>query len=363
MNIHKKKSLFNDYIFVLAVICLFLIGLVAIYSSTQACAARFSLFFLKQFVGIGLGIIIMSVVSLIPNKKIIIWGMFFHYIVICLLLFTLLFGSKAMGAARWINLGFFKFQPSELAKVTLPLWIINYFFTVIIDSPKAKDWLILLSMVFFTTVLIFKQPDLGSSIVVGLSGFLMLFISGLPKRIVFFIVVFFASLFPIFWKFVLKDYQKMRVITFLGGGSKYKERYQIEQSQIAIGSGGIFGKGFLKGTQKNFSFLPESRTDFIFSILAEEFGLIGISILVFLYILIIIRLIFQFSLITDIYVFLFAVGIVLPFIISTMGNIGMVTGILPIVGIPLPCISYGITHIWNTFIMFGIVNSIIRDVI
>jgi rod shape determining protein RodA len=362
MNLNRKKTLFNDIIFIISVLLLFIIGLIAIYSSTQVHTKKISFFFIKQCLGIIFGILIMIVISYIPSKKIIIWGIFSHYLIISLLIFTLIFGSKAMGAARWINLGIFKFQPSELAKITLPMWIINYFFTVIENRPIYKDWIILLSMIAFTTLLIFKQPDFGSSVVVGLSGIIMLFLSGLPKKAILFIAIFFGSLCPIFWKFILKDYQKNRISVFLGGGSKYKERYQIEQSQIAIGSGGISGKGFLNGTQKKFSFLPESRTDFIFSIIAEEFGFVGISILILLYLILIIKLMFNFKLITDTYTLLFATGIILPFVISTIGNIGMVIGLLPTVGIPLPCISYGVTHIWNTFIMFGIINSIMNEI-
>ena len=166
---------------------------------------------------------------------------------------------------------------------------------------------------------------------------------------------------PIIWNFILHDYQKKRIFVFLGGGSAHKERYQIEQSKIAIGSGGLKGKGFLNGTQKNLKFLPENHTDFICAVLAEEFGFLGTSLILIIYLLIILRLKMQSLFIDEIYGYILSVGIILPFIVSTIGNMGMVAGLLPIVGIPLPCMSYGISHTWSTLFMIGILNSILKE--
>ena len=150
-----------------------------------------------------------------------------------------------------------------------------------------------------------------------------------------------------------------RILVFLGQGSSQKERYQLEQSQIAVGSGGLYGKGFLKGSQKNLKFLPENRTDFIFAVLCEEYGFLGVLIIITCYALLIIRLFIQCSKINDFYAYLLACGLILPFAISVVCNCGMVIGLLPIVGIPLPCMSYGITNLWITAISLSFINNIL----
>ena len=357
-----NNSYIGDWLIILLILNLFFIGLAVLYSSTKIISNEyFKIFFLKQVLGIFFGLIFSFLVSKISYKKIINWGSTLHYLTLILLILTLLKGSIGMGAKRWINFGFFKAQPSELCKITLPLWILNFFSKNILEEFKEKDWLKTLLMIGITGFLIFKQQDLGSALVICLSSFIMIYIAGLPKNIIYFLLILFSIITPLFWKFIFHDYQKKRVLVFLGYGSEHKERYQIEQSKIAIGSGGLLGKGFLKGTQKNLKFLPANQTDFIFSVLAEEFGFVGISLVLLLYILIIIRLQVQLYFIDEIYAYILSLGIFLPFIISAIGNIGMVAGLFPVVGIPLPGMSYGISHTWSSCLMIGILNGILKE--
>jgi rod shape determining protein RodA len=359
MKIYTKKY-FGDSLITIILLLLFSIGLIILYSATSEIGEKSSNFFLKQSFGLITGMLIISFISILPYRTIIIWGAIAHYIILILLIFTLIKGSIAMGAKRWIDFGFVKFQPSELAKITLPLCIINYFLFYIINKTSLKDWIKLLFLVFITSILIIKQPDLGSGLIVGISAMALLYISGLPRKIIITLAIMFGLTTPIVWKF-LHEYQKKRIIVFFGGGSAHKERYQLEQSKIAIGSGGLYGKGFLKGTQKNLQFLPENRTDFIFSVLSEEFGFIGVTFIIFLYIMLFFRFIKQCQRIDDFHAHLLCNGLFLPFMISIICNIGMVIGLFPTVGIPLPCMSYGITNLWSTCIMLGIINSVLTQ--
>lgn len=358
MRLYTKKYLGDIYI-ILSIILLFTIGLFIIYSATDS-KEHYSPFFIKQFFGFIFGIFIVLIISVIPYKKIITWGNIFHIIVLILLIITLLKGSSVMGARRWINLGLFKIQPSELAKISLPIAIINYKLNNIIGKTNIYDWIKLLLLIMVTSLIIIKQPDLGSGIIVGGSGFIMLYILGLPKKIITNLLIIFFLLTPIIWN-IMHDYQKKRILVFLGNGSIKKERYQLEQSRIAIGSGGFIGKGFLNGTQKNFKFLPENRTDFIFSVLAEEFGFLGITFVILIYFFLIFRLFRQTLFIDEEDPYLLSCGLIIPIAISIIFNIGMVIGLLPIVGIPLPCMSYGISHSLSTFFIIGIINNILKE--
>ena len=206
-------------------------------------------------------------------------------------------------------------------------------------------------------MLIIKQPDLGTGLIILFSSAIMIWLAGINKKFFIWSLIIFSFTAPILWK-CLKPYQRKRIEVFLGAGDRKKERYQIEQSRIAIGSGGLTGKGFLNGTQNKFMFLPEGRTDFIFSVLCEEWGFIGASILILLYILLFIRLFYVINSIKNFFSQLLACGLIIHIVISTVINISMVMGLMPTVGIPLPLMSYGITHTWITFASLGWFNSI-----
>jgi rod shape determining protein RodA len=347
-----------DWLGFIIILILSIIGLFLVFSATYKVDQPFSLFFKKQLFGMLSGLIIYFVCCFLDYRTLERAGYFFYFAIIVLLFFTIIKGSIGMGAQRWISLGIIKFQPSELAKLFFPAFFSHYIYT-------SKDILTfnfytiipILSILGLSTLLIIKQPDLGTGLVVLFSGITLLWVAGVNKKFFLYSLLISTLATPILWK-CLKPYQKKRVEVFFGGGDSKRERYQIEQSRIAIGSGGITGKGFLKGTQNKLQFLPESRTDFIFSVLAEELGFLGALGLVILYVLLFLRAFSIIRTIKNFYVQILACGLIMHIIFSTIINISMVMGLLPIVGIPLPFISYGISNLWITFASLGWFNGI-----
>ena len=284
--ISKRFIRYFDWISFFIVLTIALIGITFVYSATyKHCAVDISIFFKKQLFGLLTGILIYFFCSMLDYRKVCRIGFFLYFASIGVLIFTMIKGSVGMGAQRWIDIGLFKFQPSELSKLFFPMFITYYFLNdEQIKQPPQDAFIKPFCIMLFSALLIIKQPDLGTGLIILFSGSVMLWFIGLSKN--FFIALGLVLLIttPISWQF-LKTYQKKRVLVFLGYGDSQKERYQIEQSKIAVGSGGFFGKGFLQGTQNKLSFLPESRTDFIFSVMCEEMGLAGATFLLFLYFL------------------------------------------------------------------------------
>ena len=347
-----------DWLSFLIMLIISAIGLICVYSATYKPEQHFSLFFKKQVFGILSGLIIYFTCCFFDYRTLERWGYFFYFCVLILLLFTIILGSIRMGGQRWINLGIIKFQPSELAKLLFPPFFSYYMYTEKdFLNAKFSDFLPVLSILGVSTLLIRKQPDLGTALIVLFSGTIMLWFAGIGKKFFMTIALLCALTTPILWK-GLHEYQKKRILVFLGYGDSRKERYQIEQSKIAIGSGGLYGKGFLKGTQNKLMFLPEARTDFIFSVLCEEWGFIGALTLILLYTILFIRFFTVIISIKNFFAQLLATGLIMHIIISTVINICMVSGLAPIVGIPLPFMSYGISHLWITFASLGCYNSI-----
>lgn len=356
--ISKRFIRYFDWTSFLLTCLIACIGLAFVFSATYKPEQGLSIFFKKQLFGIASGIGIYFFCSFLDYRRVCRIGYILYFFSIGLLIFTMIKGTIGMGAQRWINLGICKFQPSELSKLFFPMFITYYFLNDReVATPPQKVFIIPISIMLISALLILKQPDLGTSLILLFSGTIMLWLTGLSKR--FFIVVGIIGILtaPISWH-VLKPYQKRRVLVFLGYGDKQKERYQIEQSKIAIGSGGFWGKGFLKGTQNKLSFLPESRTDFIFSVVCEELGLLGATILLLLFLSLFIRLFMMVLSLSTFYPQLLCIGLIIHIILSTIINIGMVLDMLPIVGIPLPFMSYGITHLWTAFASLGCINSI-----
>jgi rod shape determining protein RodA len=276
---------------------------------------------------------------------------------IILLAAVLVMGQIALGAQRWLDLGLFRFQPSEMIKITTPMMIAWYLSEHPLP-PRPKQLLGATILILVPTLLIAKQPDLGTAILVASSGAGVLFFAGLSWWYIFGIIASLAALTPILWHF-MHDYQRARVLTLLNPEADPLGRgYHIIQSKIAIGSGGIHGKGWLGSTQSELDFLPESSTDFIFAVFAEEFGLFGCSALLLLYLLIITRCLYIASQATDTYCRLLAGSLAFTFFVYVFVNIGMVIGILPVVGVPLPLVSYGGTSIVTLLSGFGILMSI-----
>jgi rod shape determining protein RodA len=285
-------------------------------------------------------------------------GFFLYFISIGILVFTILKGSIGMGAQRWIDMGLFKFQPSELSKLFFPMFVTYYFLNdQETTQPEQKTFIIPCIIMLASAILVLKQPDLGTSLILLFSGSIMFWFIGLSKKFFITLGIILLISTPISWQ-CLKTYQKKRILVFLGYGDSQKERYQIEQSKIAIGSGGFWGKGFLQGTQNKLSFLPEGRTDFIFSVICEEMGLAGAGLLLFLYFLLFLRLFLMIKSLSTFYPQLLCLGFIMHIVFSTIINVGMVLDLLPVVGIPLPFASYGITHLWIGFASLGCINSI-----
>jgi len=347
-----------DWISFFLIIAISLFGLLFIFSATYKIEKLYSIFFKKQLFGIISGISLYLFFSLVDYRQLIRFGYFLYFVVIGLLAFTIIKGSIGMGAQRWINLIFFKVQPSELSKLLLPAFIVHFLRTQKDDfNFSFKDFIPILLTLTLNIILILKQPDLGTALILLFSGIIILWLAGIGKKFFIYSTITTLLLAPFLWA-GLKPYQKNRVAVFLGQGESKKERYQIEQSHISIGSGRIFGKGFLQGTQNKFMFLPESRTDFIFSVICEELGFIGALFVIFLYMLLFIRIFLIIIKINSPFVQLFSIGIILHIIISTIVNMCMVTGLLPIVGIPLPLMSYGLSNLWTIFISLGCFHSI-----
>ncbi|MCX7087135.1 MAG: rod shape-determining protein RodA [Methylococcales bacterium] len=276
---------------------------------------------------------------------------------VTLLFAVLLMGEFGKGAQRWLDLGLFRFQPSEMLKIATPMMIAWYLSEHVIP-PKGKQLIIAFMLIIVPCLLIAKQPDLGTALLVASSGAAVLFFAGLSWWFIVSVVVFLGALTPVLWHFML-DYQRNRVLTFLNPeADPMGKGYHIIQSKIAIGSGGISGKGWLGSSQSKLDFLPESSTDFIFAVFAEEFGLFGCVGLICLYLLIISRCIYISVQAQDTYTRLLAGGLSFTFFVYVFVNIGMVIGVLPVVGVPLPLISYGGTSMVTLLAGFGILMSI-----
>ncbi|MCG3865116.1 MULTISPECIES: peptidoglycan glycosyltransferase MrdB [unclassified Photobacterium] len=286
------------------------------------------------------------------------WAPYLFGIGLLLLFSVLAFGEVSKGAQRWLNLGFVRFQPSELLKLAVPLMVARFIGNRPLP-PSMRNIFVALVLIFTPTILIAKQPDLGTSILVAASGIFVLFLSGMSWRLIIGALVLLGAFIPVLWFFLMHDYQRTRVMTLfnpesdpLGAG------YHIIQSKIAIGSGGISGKGWLHGTQSQLEFVPERHTDFIFAVIAEEWGLTGVIGLLTIYLFILGRGLLLASRAQTAFGRMMAGSIVLSFFVYVFVNIGMVSGILPVVGVPLPLVSYGGTSMMTLLAGFGILMSI-----
>lgn len=353
-----RKFFYFDWINFSIVQALAFLGLLFIFSATYSAEIPFSLFFKKQLFGIIFGTLIYLIILKMDDVNLLRLGYVCYFGVVALLMFTLIKGSIGLGAKRWINLGIIKFQPSELAKLFFPPFVI-YYLKHHKRAPafKLRNFIPLLLILVFSSLLILKQPDLGTAIIVFLSGSTLLWLAGIEKKFFIYGFVGLLILSPVILK-TLKPYQRKRIEVFFGEGSKTKERYQIEQSKIAIGSGGISGKGICQGTQNRFNFLPESRTDFIFSVVCEEWGMLGALLIILLYLILLFRISTITLMLNNIFDKLLAIGIALHIIYAAIINLFMVTGMLPTVGIPLPFLSYGITNLWISFASIAWISNL-----
>lgn len=332
-------------------------GLVVLFSASDqsiATVKRQGAYFIIAFVA-------MIVVAQVPvhfMRRLAPWA---YLVAVGLLVLVIFHGVGAKGAQRWLSLGGFRFQPSELMKLAMPIAIAAYLGQRHLP-PAFKHIFWTLVFVSVPVVLIVKQPDLGTSILVAASGLMVLFFAGISWRYLLAAVcAALMSLWPL-WQFVLHDYQKRRVLTLLNPeADRLGAGWNIIQSKTAIGSGGISGKGWLDGTQSHLDFLPEGHTDFIIAVLAEEFGLIGVLLLLGLYMLIVARGLAIAVRAQDSFGRLLAASITLTFFVYVFVNIGMVSGLLPVVGVPLPLVSQGGTSLVSLLIGFGILMAIATE--
>jgi rod shape determining protein RodA len=329
-------------------------GLIVLYSAGQQ---NLNLV-LGQGLRLGLGFVILLVLAQIPPHHFRWWSPWIYLAGILLLLAVMVAGDVSKGARRWLDLGVMRFQPSEIMKLAVPMMIAWYFANKPIP-PKILHLLGGASITAIPFVLIAVQPDLGTALVVGCAGAFALFLAGLSWTILLGLAGLLGAVIPLFWTFGMRDYQRQRVLTFLDPESDpLGAGYHIIQSKIAIGSGGIYGKGWLNGTQSHLDFLPEGSTDFIFAAFAEEFGLIGGCVLLILYFFIITRGLYIAIHAPDTYSRLLAGTLTLIFFIYAFVNAGMVSGLLPVVGLPLPLFSYGGTSLVTIMAGFGMLMSI-----
>lgn len=313
---------------------------------------------IKQATSFGIGLCGMLIIAQLEPRFMARWVPLAYLGVVVMLLAVEFVGYTAMGATRWIKVGAIRFQPSEFMKIVMPMTIAWYLSARVLP-PGIKHTLVSLALIVVPFVLILKQPDLGTSLLVMTSGAFVLFIAGLRWR---WIIGVLAALVPVavaMWYFVLHAYQKQRVLTFLDPESDpLGTGWNIIQSKAAIGSGGVFGKGWLAGTQSHLDFLPESHTDFIIAVLAEEFGLVGVCLLLLVYLLLIARGLVITVQAQTLFGKLLAGALTMTFFVYVFVNIGMVSGLLPVVGVPLPFISYGGTSLVTLLSGFGVLMSI-----
>jgi rod shape determining protein RodA len=349
----KIKNL--DYILLFSIVLLSTISVFVMYSTD---GGQILYHTKSHFIKLLIFFPLMIIISFFNIKFWHITSYFFYFIIILLLIWVSIYGIKASGSQRWINLYFIVLQPSELMKIGVILCLAKYYHRLKLDDVNSfTNIIVALTIIILPIILVISQPDLGTSILIALSGVIILWLGGVKIKYFFISFITFLISLPFIISF-LKPYQKLRILTFLdpdrdplGAG------YQIIQSKIAIGSGGVSGKGYLKGTQSYLDFLPEKHTDFIFTLFSEEFGFLGSIGLLIIYVVIIVRIIRIGVISRSNFAKFFCFGFAFAIFIYIVVNLSMVLGLLPIVGSPLPIMSYGGSSMLATMIGFGIVLS------
>jgi len=340
--------------FLLGAVCLLmLLGLFVLYSATGQNLAKTS----NQFVSMLIALAVMWAVSNVPPQHLMRLSLPMYALGMALLIAVALFGDVVNGARRWLDIGVARIQPAEVMKIVVPL-MLAWYFDKHETALRLRNYVVATLLLLVPVALIARQPDLGTAILITAAGFYVLFLAGLSWRIMLSFLVLGVASLPVLWS-VLHDYQRQRILTLLDPSTDpLGAGYHTIQSTIALGSGGVTGKGWLNGTQSHLEFLPERHTDFVFAVFSEEFGLFGNLLLLVLYVLVIGRGLVIASNASTLFTRLMAGAITLTFFTYAFVNMGMVSGILPVVGLPLPLISYGGTSLVTICLGFGILMSI-----
>lgn len=347
------QRLHLDQSLLLGIVLLMGAGFLILYSASGKNEALV----LRQGLSAGLAFCCLFTFAQIPPHKYKTWSPWIYLIGLSLILVVLMIGTMSNGAKRWLNLGLFRFQPSEIMKFAVPMAVAWYLSRNHLPS-SLKSIFVAFLLILIPGLLIAKQPDLGTGLMVMFSGCIVLFFAGISWRLLGSAAAILGVMLPILYTH-LHEYQRQRILIFLNPErDPLGSGYHIIQSKIAVGSGGLFGKGMFHGSQSRLNFLPEHNTDFIFAVCGEEFGFVGCVIVILLILFIIFRCLHIVRHAQDNFSRLLAAGLSLSFFLSAFVNIGMVTGILPVVGIPLPLVSYGGTSLVTLSIAFGILMSI-----
>lgn len=341
-----------DWALLMGLLALMSVALLVVYS------AGGQDYMVQQSMRFALGIAAMIVIAQVPPRLLKLWAPALYVIGIIMLVIVDVVGVIGKGAQRWLDLGFVRFQPSELMKIAVPMLLAWYFADRPLP-PRLSHIAIAVGLMLLPVGLIALQPDLGTALLIAASGFMVLWLAGLPWQLLLAGGIGIAGLAPLLWYFYMLDYQRQRVLTFLDPESDpLGAGYHIIQSKIAIGSGGLYGKGYFQGTQSQLEFVPERHTDFIFAVIGEEFGLLGGLVLLALFAFIIVRGLYIANQAQDTFSRLLAGALALTFFVYVFVNMGMVSGILPVVGVPLPLVSYGGTAAVTLLAGFGVLMSV-----
>jgi rod shape determining protein RodA len=354
--IERRLYFHVDWLLLVTVLVIVAMGITMIYSATQTTTPRL---YVSQFYALALGLIAMLVALTIDYRTLADKSHWIYGLTILLLLYVAFFGVVRGGARRWIPLGFFNLQPSEFAKLAVALVLSKFFGESRRMQPTGADLMTGAALAVVPFLLIARQPDLGTAVTLIPVYLAVAYVAGLPMRILGIIALAAVLTAPIVWKFGLKDYQKSRIIMFIDPSKDTRGAgYQQIQARITVGSGGLWGKGFMKGTQGQLRFLPVASTDFIFSAWAEEQGFVGVLIALGLYLLVITRSLDAARLSKDRLGSFLVLGILASFTFQVLYNITMSAGLAPVKGLTLPLMSYGGSSLIATLTGFGLILNV-----
>jgi rod shape determining protein RodA len=354
MNLHKIKNI--NFLFIFIIILLSLIGTVALYSAGDG---NFNPWAKKHIIRFTFSLALLLLIVLIDIKLLYKYSYVIFFLCLLLLFSVEIIGTFEKGAERWIRIFGISIQPSELIKVSIILALARFYHDLRINKiGQIRNLFVPMTIIIIPFILVAMQPDLGTSLSIILLGVFIMFFAGVRiwKFIASLIVIFFS--FPFFWNFI-KPYQQRRILSFLNPEiDPLGQGYQLIQSKIALGSGGLTGKGFLMGSQSHLKYLPEKQTDFIFTLIGEEFGFIGTIFIIFLFFALILIAFYICIKSTHVFGKILSIGVAINLFLYVALNMGMVTGLMPVVGIPLPLISYGGTALLSIMISFSLLLNV-----